>query len=148
MSPDAAAGNRTLLRVRYAETDQMGRAHHMQYLAWFELGRTELLRAAGVAYSEIERQGVMLPVSNVEVEYTGGAGYDELVEVETRVSEVRSRTVSFAYVAKRAETGELLASGSTRLVCTNADGRPRRIPPHLITVLHSLQAADPAGRTS
>jgi acyl-CoA thioester hydrolase len=101
-----------------------------------------------VAYSEIERQGVMLPVSNVEVEYTGGAGYDELVEVETRVSEVRSRTVSFAYVAKRAETGELLASGSTRLVCTNADGRPRRIPPHLITVLHSLQAADPAGTTS
>ena len=83
---------------------------------------------AGVAYSEIERQGVMLPVSNVEVEYTGGAGYDELVEVETRVSEVRSRTVSFAYVAKRAETGELLASGSTRLVCTNADGRPRRTP--------------------
>ena len=113
MSLDAAAGNRTLLRVRYAETDQMGRAHHMQYLAWFELGRTELLRAAGVAYSEIERQGVMLPVSNVEVEYTGGVGYDELVEVETRVSEVRSRTVSFAYVAKRAETGELLASGST-----------------------------------
>jgi len=148
MSPDAAAGSRTLLRVRYAETDQMGRAHHMQYLAWFELGRTELLRAAGVVYSEIERQGVMLPVSNVEVEYTSGAGYDELVEVETRVSEVRSRTVSFSYVATRADTGEVLASGSTRLVCTNVDGRPRRIPPHLITVLRSLQAADLAGRRS
>jgi acyl-CoA thioester hydrolase len=117
----------------------------MQYLAWFELGRTELLRAAGVAYSEIERQGVMLPVSNVEIEYIRGAGYDDLVEVETRVREVRSRTVSFSYVAKRADTGEVLASGSTRLVCTNADGRPRRIPPHLITVLRSLQAADPAG---
>ena len=148
MSPDAAAGNRTLLRVRYAETDQMGRAHHMQYLTWFELGRTELLRAAGVAYSEIERQGVMLPVSNVEVEYTSGAGYDELVEVETRVGEVRSRTVSFSYVATRAETREVLASGTTRLVCTNADGKPRRIPPHLITVLRSLQAADPAGPRS
>ena len=145
MSPDAASGNRTLLRVRYAETDQMGRAHHMQYLAWFELGRTELLRAAGVAYSEIERQGVMLPVSNVEIEYIRGAGYDDLVEIETRVREVRSRTVSFSYVAKRADTGEVLASGSTRLVCTNADGRPRRIPPHLITVLRSLQVADPAG---
>jgi acyl-CoA thioester hydrolase len=120
----------------------------MQYLAWFELGRTELLRAAGVAYSEIERQGVMLPVSNVEVEYTSGVGYDELVEIETRVSEVRSRTVSFAYVAIRAGTGEVLASGTTRLVCTNASGRPRRIPAHLITVLHSLQAADPEGPRS
>ena len=148
MSADPAARNRTLLRVRYAETDQMGRAHHMQYLAWFELGRTELLRAAGVAYSEIERQGVMLPVSNVEVEYTSGVGYDELVEIETRVSEVRSRTVSFAYVAIRAGTGEVLASGTTRLVCTNASGRPRRIPAHLITVLHSLQAADPEGPRS
>jgi acyl-CoA thioester hydrolase len=115
----------------------------MHYLAWFELGRTELLRAAGAAYSEIERQGVMLPVSNVDVEYLSGVGYDELVEVETRVSEVRSRTVTFAYVAVRAETGEVLASGSTRLVCTNAEGRPKRIPAHLVTVLRSLQQADP-----
>ena len=58
----------------------MGRAHHMQYLAWFELGRTELMRAAGVAYSELERQGVMLPVANAQIEYSGAAGYDELVE--------------------------------------------------------------------
>ena len=143
MTSDATGGDRTRLRVRYAETDQMGRAHHMHYLAWFELGRTELLRAAGAAYSEIERQGVMLPVSNVDVEYLSGVGYDELVEVETRVSEVRSRTVTFAYVAARAETGEVLASGSTRLVCTNSEGRPKRIPPHLVRVLRSLQQADP-----
>ncbi len=143
MTSGATAGARTRLRVRYAETDQMGRAHHMQYLAWFELGRTELLRAAGAAYSEIERQGVMLPVSNVDVEYLSGAGYDELVEVETRVSEVRSRTVTFAYVATRAETGEILATGSTRLVCTNGEGRPKRIPLHLVTVLRSLQNAHP-----
>ena len=148
MTSDATAGDRTRLRVRYAETDQMGRAHHMQYLAWFELGRTELLRAAGVAYSEIERQGVMLPVSNVEVEYLSGVGYDELVEVETRVSDVKSRTVTFSYVATRAETDEVLASGSTRLVCTNAEGTPRRIPPHLSTVLRSLLGVDPVGPRS
>lgn len=123
----------------------MGRAHHMQYLAWFELGRTELLRAAGVAYSEIEEQGVWLPVSNVEIEYVGAAGYDELVEIETRVSEVRSRTVSFSYAATRAETGEALATGTTRLVCTSAEGKPRRIPQHLVEVLHSLQGADEEG---
>ena len=148
MSSDTGAPDRTRLRVRYAETDQMGRAHHMQYLAWFELGRTDLLRAAGAAYSEIERQGVMLPVANVEVEYLSGAGYDELVEVHTRVTEVRSRTVTFSYEASRAETGEVLATGSTRLVCTDANGKPRRIPPHLVTVLRSLQIADPVGPRS
>ena len=139
MSPDEASGDRTRLRVRYAETDQMGRAHHMQYLAWFEVGRTDLLRAAGVAYSEIERSGVWLPVSNVEVEYRSAVGYDELVDVHTRVSEVRSRTVTFVYVAVRAETGEVLATGRTRLVCTDEAGKPRRIPAPILGVLEALR---------
>ena len=112
----------------------MGRAHHMHYLAWFELGRTELLRGAGVAYSEIEREGVKLPVSNVEIEYRSPAGYDEAVDVYTRVSRVRSRTVTFCYLAVRAETGEALATGSTRLVCMDGEGSPKRIPPHLISI--------------
>ncbi|MDP2481954.1 MAG: thioesterase family protein [Candidatus Palauibacterales bacterium] len=141
MSSDHLGRNRTRLRVRYAETDQMGRAHHMQYLAWFELGRTEFMRAAGVAYSDLEAQGVLLPVSNVDVEYSSPAAYDELVEIVTRLSEVRSRTVTFSYVACRAESDEVLASGSTRLVCTDAEGRPRRLPPQLLDVLHSLRAA-------
>ena len=142
MSPDPTAGERTRLRVRYAETDQMGGAHHMHYLAWFELGRTELLRGAGVAYSEIESQGVKLPVSNVEIEYRSPAGYDDAVDIFTRVSRVRSRTVTFSYLAVRAATGEALAAGSTRLVCTDGQGRPRRIPPHLISVLEALRAAE------
>jgi acyl-CoA thioester hydrolase len=142
MSSEGVAGERTRLRVRYAETDQMGRAHHMQYLAWFELGRTELLRGAGVAYSALEREGVMLPVSNVEVEYRSPVGYDETVDIYTRVSRVRSRTVTFTYLATRAETGEELAAGSTRLVCTDERGKPRRIPPHLIVVLEGLLNAD------
>lgn len=142
MSSHPTAGERTRLRVRYAETDQMGRAHHMHYLAWFELGRTELLRGAGVAYSEIESQGVKLPVSNVEIEYRSPVAYDEAVDIFTRVSRVRSRTVTFSYLAARGETGEALATGSTRLVCTDADGSPRRIPPHLISVLEGLLAAE------
>lgn len=142
MGPEAVAGDVTRLRVRYAETDQMGRAHHMQYLAWFELGRTDLLRAAGVAYSEIERQGVRLPVSNVEVEYRSAVGYDELVDVHTRVSDVRSRTITFAYVAVRTETGEILAAGSTRLVCTDESGKPRRIPEPVVKVLEALRDSE------
>ena len=58
MSSEPLAGSRTEIRVRYAETDQMGRAHHMQYLAWFELGRTELMRAQGVSYAELEKRGL------------------------------------------------------------------------------------------
>ena len=117
----------------------MGRAHHMQYLAWFELGRTELMRAAGVAYSALEREGVRLPVSNAQIEYSGAAGYDELVEIRTWVSGVRSRTVTFSYSAMRVADGEEIATGSTRLVCTNETGRARRLPPHLVTVLQELQ---------
>jgi len=138
-------GSRIELRVRYAETDQMGRAHHMHYLAWFELGRTELLRAAGVAYSEIEKSGVMLPVAAVEVAYLQGVGYDELVEIHTRVSEVRSRTVTFSYVAARAVDSQVLAKGATRLVCTDSRGKPKRIPGHLVELLRELAARPPTG---
>jgi acyl-CoA thioester hydrolase len=110
----------------------------MQYLAWFELGRTELMRAAGVAYSALEREGIRLPVSNVQIEYSGAAAYDDLVEIRTWVSDVRSRTVTFSYSATRVEDGDEIATGSTRLVCTNEDGRARRLPPHLVTVLQEL----------
>lgn len=140
MTQVESPGTRIRLRVRYAETDQMGRAHHMHYLAWFELGRTELIRATGLAYADMEQQGIMLPVAHVEVDYRHGATYDELIEIETWVSDVRSRTVTFAYRATRAENGETLAAGSTRLVCTDPDGRPRRIPTEILETLDGLAA--------
>ena len=115
----------------------MGRAHHMQYLAWFELGRTELMRAQGVSYAELETRGTLLPVSRVEIEYLQGAGYDALVEIHTWVSSVRSRTVEFSYEAHRVD-GEVLARGATTLVCTNPEGRPRRMPEDVRTVLDRL----------
>jgi acyl-CoA thioester hydrolase len=115
----------------------------MEYLAWFEMGRTELLRSAGVAYSEIEKRGVMLPVSAVEVGYLKGASYDELVGIQTWVSEVRSRTVTFSYVATRAADSQVLATGITRLVCTDSRGKPIRIPEDVVKVLRALAAAAP-----
>ncbi len=134
-------GSRVELRVRYAETDQMGHAHHMHYLAWFELGRTELMRANGVSYAELEREGVLLPVARAGLEYRRGVGYDEAVAILTRVAEVRSRSVSFSYEARRAGDGELLATGSTTLLCTDADLRPRRIPAHLVRALEGLRSS-------
>lgn len=138
MRPESGRVERTLLRVRYAETDQMGRAHHMQYLAWFELGRTELMRGAGVAYSALEREGVMLPVANVTVEYVGAAPYDSLVAIETWVSDVRSRAVTFSYRATLADTSEPLAEGTTRLICTDSSGKAKRIPGPLLDKLLEL----------
>ncbi len=132
-------GSRTEIRVRYAETDQMGLAHHMNYLAWFELGRTALMRSNGLSYAELEAGGVLLPVAHAELDYRRGAAYDERVWIDARVAEVRSRTVTFAYEAVRARDGVLLASGSTTLVCTDRTLRTRRMPEPALAILEQLR---------
>lgn len=129
---------RVEVRVRYAETDQMRRAHHAAYVVWCELGRTELMRERGISYAELERRGVLLPVARLELEYRRGVGYEERVVVETRVVDVGSRAVTFAYAITRATDGELLARASTRLVCTDGVGRPARLPPEVRARLEAL----------
>ena len=141
MAADQIPGSRTEIRVRYAETDQMGHAHHMNYLAWFELGRTELMRANGVSYAGLEQQGILLPVARAELDYRQGAGYDEQVWIRSRVKQVRSRSVTFEYEAVRAADEALLARGSTTLVCTDSDLRLRRIPDEAQRMLEELMCA-------
>lgn len=131
------------IRVRYAETDRMGRAHHSHYLAWCELGRTSLMRERGVPYADLERDGVLLPVTRAELEYRRGADFDERVRVDTWVERVRSRGVAFRYGVFRVEDGALLARIRTELVCTDRTGRPRRLPDD---VRSALAAAARAGR--
>lgn len=145
------------IRVRYAETDQMGLAHHGHYLAWCELGRTALMRERGVPYGDLERRGVLLPVTRAELEYREGARFDELVGVNTSVERVRSRGVAFRYRVFRMEDGALLARVRTELVCTDEAGRPRRLPEDVRAALEAAagragerapdagrEAADPA----
>ncbi|MFQ5888855.1 MAG: acyl-CoA thioesterase [Gemmatimonadota bacterium] len=146
MRDEAKCGGRVEVRVRYAETDQMRRAHHGAYVVWCELGRTALMRESGISYAELERRGILLPVSRLEVEYRRGAEYEELVAVETRVSAVRSRSVTFLYDVLRSSDGELLARASTDLVCTDVAGRPRRMPAELRKALEELARADGAAR--
>ena len=119
----------------------MGKAHHMHYLAWFELGRMELLRANGILYAELERADVMLPVTKAEVEYRQSVGYDEAVQVWTSIGEVRSRTVTFLYEARRAVDGGLLARGRTVVACTDRDARARSIPGAVVMALIGDTAA-------
>lgn len=131
-------GSVTEVRVRYAETDQMGRAHHGAYVTWFELGRTEMMRQHGVSYAEMERRGVLLPVVRLEVDYLASVGYEELLQIHTRLAEVRSRRVRFAYRVVTAD-GRTAAEGSTVLVCMGSDGRPRRLPDDVRTALEALE---------
>lgn len=120
------------LRVRYAETDQMGVVYHTNYLVWCEIGRTELIRAlSGTSYAALEAEGVALAVAELSIRYHGAARYDNLIRVRTTLAEVRSRSVTFEYLIANAETGERLASARTVLVSLDPGGRPIRLPDRL-----------------
>ena len=118
----------TELRVRYAETDQMGVVYHANYLIWCEAGRTEYIRAAGTPYAQIERDGVALAVVDVTMRCHAPARYDEMIRVETSLTEVKSRTLTFDYVIKRAATGERLVSARTVLASIDSQGRITTFP--------------------
>lgn len=115
-------------RVRYAETDQMGRAHHANYLVWAEAGRTAWMRERGLSYAELEDRGVYLPVSRVEVDYRSGVRYDETVRVTCWPESVKSRRVTFRYEVTRPGDGGTVARVVTDLVCMDGGQRVRRLP--------------------
>ncbi|HSG81884.1 MAG TPA: thioesterase family protein [Gemmatimonadota bacterium] len=122
-------------RVRYCESDQMGVVHHANYLAWCEMGRTDLMRQLGVSYAELEHRGVYLPVSEVRVRFRSPARFDERIRVRTSVTRLRSRGVSFAYEVENPETGVALASAETDLVCIDRGGATRTLPDDVRAVL-------------
>ncbi len=126
------------LRVRYAETDQMGVVYHANYLVWCEIARTELIRRRFASYAEVERQGVLLAVSDASIRYHSAARYDDLIRVEAWIDEVRSRTVRFGYRIGRVidqERADRLATASTTLIALNSESRPRKLPDELIRAL-------------
>ena len=121
----------TTVRVRYAETDQMGVAWHGQYFAWFEVGRTDLLRERGCTYRELEADGLRLPVIDAAARYMRPARYDDVLEVRTRLSRLGGARVEFDYEVRRQGEELLLATGSTAHAAIDPDGRPRRLPEDL-----------------
>jgi acyl-CoA thioester hydrolase len=130
--PDKKPTHDLELRVRYAESDQMGVVYHTNYLVWCEMGRTELIRAVtGRSYADLERDGVGLAVSELSIRYSGAARYDNLIRVRTTLTEVRSRSVTFEYEISNAESGERLASATTVLVSLDPKGRPVTLPSDL-----------------
>lgn len=113
---------------RYVETDQAGVVHHSVYPVWFEMGRTELLRANGLAYKELEQAGVFFVVAELFIKYRQPAKYDEQLQLETTCSGVTAGKVRHMYQLKRASDGVLLVEGSSVLACVGAGGKVRRIP--------------------
>ena len=133
----------TELRVRYAETDTMGVVYHANYLAWCEVGRTDLIRASGKSYREMEEAGVALAVADASLRYHAPARYDDVVRVITTLSDVRSRTVTFQYLIQHAETGARLVTASTRLVSVDRMGRTVALPADMRAFLERAAAEDP-----
>ena len=127
MSAGPRSGNASI-RVRYAETDQMGIAHHAEYFAWFEVGRTELLRASGLTYRELEKRGVHFPVIGTEARFLRPAHYDDVLEVRTTMSAMSGARIEFTYAIHRDGEGAPLATGRTEHAAVDAEGRPRRLP--------------------
>jgi len=113
---------------RYAETDQGGVVHHSVYPVWFEMGRTELLRANGLAYKDLEQAGVFFVVAELRIRYRQPARYDEELKLETSCSRVTTSKVEHTYELTRRSDGAVLAEGSSILACVGPDGKIRRMP--------------------
>lgn len=119
------------ISARYSETDQGGVVHHSVYPVWFEMGRTELLRANSLAYKDLEKAGVYFVVAELHVRYRRPAKYDEPVRLVTRCSKVTASKIEHTYELSRCSDGVLLAEGWSTLACIDGDARIRRIPDFL-----------------
>ena len=119
----------TEIRVRYAETDKMGIVHHSNYLIWFEAGRSDLCRARGFSYKEMEEQDKsLMVVAESYVRYKSPAFYEDVLTVRTQVAEVRSRSIRFIYEIVRDSDGTLLAEGETLHLVTDENKKVKMIP--------------------
>lgn len=134
------------IRVRYSETDQMKIVYNANYLDWFEVTRTELCRGWGKAYTEWEKEGLMLPVVEAYCRYKHPARYDDEIELWGRVSELKVHSVKFAYRVVRAADGKLLTEGWTKHGCTDPDGKLyKREHPFYRWVLSALENTKGSG---
>lgn len=147
----------TTFRVRYQETDQMGVVYHANYLNWFEIGRTEMIRELGFSYREMEEAGALLPVVDLDVKYHQPARYDDQVTVFTRMIDFSPLRIHYEYEVRRmsgeelsdrdaatmtgekALPGELLTSGTTRHVWLNREWKPSRLDKNVPKLYDALK---------
>jgi acyl-CoA thioester hydrolase len=131
-----------VLRVRYAETDQMGVVYHANYFVWFEVGRVELFRALGVEYKRMELEDdCHIVVAEAHCRYRHPARYDEVLRVRTRIAEAKNRTVRFSYELFRDADDRLLATAETTHVICGSDGKPKMLPEKYRSVFIAVAVA-------
>jgi acyl-CoA thioester hydrolase len=127
---DVRPVNEARVRVRYAETDQMGVVYHSNYLIWFEVGRVELIRQMGLDYKKMEEEeGCGISVVAVHARYRSPARYDDELVIETRLLAARGAVVRFGYRILRVVDGALLSEGETMHVCVDRHMKKRNLPP-------------------
>lgn len=122
-------------RVRYQETDQMGIVYYANFLVYFEMGRTELLRSLGLPYSEMEKDQIYFPVAEAHCRFRSPARYDDVLIIQTCVSELKHATIKFSYKVIREGDNTLIAEGFTKLACLNANRKPAPMPEKLKKLL-------------
>lgn len=133
--------NRTELRVRYQETDQMGFVYYANYLIWFEVGRNELFRELEIPYTLLEQKGVYIPVTKADCEYKYPARYDDIVVVYTKINNLTPARTRCEYVINRKDENKetLLAVGFTDHAFVNENGRPVSLAKKCPDIYHKLQ---------
>ena len=130
--------NETRIRVRYAETDQMGVVYHANHFIWFEVGRVELMRQLGFSYKEMEaRDGCFIAVVDARCRYKAPVHYDDEVVVRTYLKQVREKVIHFGYELREAGTGHLLAEGETTHIVADAQMKSRRLPDKYMKVFRA-----------
>lgn len=138
LSPKPAVFNETRVRVRYAETDQMGVVYHSNHFIWFEIGRVELLRQFGFSYKQMETDDqCFIAVVDARCRYRAPARYDDEIIVRTRLKNARESVVHFAYELERVSDGLLLAEGETTHIVTNAEMKIVALPEKYIKVFRA-----------
>jgi acyl-CoA thioester hydrolase len=139
MSSNHYGWNETRLRVRYAETDQMGVVYHSNHLIWFEVGRVEFMRQLGFSYRDMERdEGRFIAVAEVKCRYRAPVYYDEEVIVRTRLRSVRESVLIFSYELVRAEGSDVLAEGETVHIVTDLKMKTVPLPEKYLNVFRPL----------
>ena len=127
--------HRTQIRVTYGDTDAMGIVYYANYLRWFEVARTEMMRHLGIAYKIMEAEGVFLPVSEVFCKYHRSAKYDDILFIETRIDFLKKVSLQFSYRILRAEDGAELVTGSTLHGFVSREGKIVRAPESLAEII-------------
>lgn len=137
MTRESDQWHATRVRVRYCECDPMNVAHHSSYVAWFELARTELMRNQTGSYADLEKAGVLLMVTKMDIRYRSPAAYDDVVEIRTALDHVGKARLRHRYEVLVVESGgvpvdaKLAAEAEIELACCGRDGRPRPLPDEL-----------------